>query len=278
MKEIKIFLAHTKEVEEDIEKIRLDFDNKEYENHQVKIKIKHWSKADKSLAQEGFQNRLNETLGSCDILYVFFENRIGKFTKEEFKYGLERLENTQKPYKMSVFAKKYNHDSEASEIEVTNHNEVKEFKEEIERFNENQYLHTYTDNNDLKNQLTEQLEIDIKKVLEIQKEYKNNLSHSRIKFKGTCTEDIIPIAVKVLKTIYDYIEKNVCFPCINVQYNNLKENLLEKFEDEALQLSIKYLSSNSCIVFFKKEDLYGNQVQYIKLTSKGDEIIRLRYD
>jgi len=278
MKEIKIFLAHTKEVNDDIKEIKLKFNNKEYENYQVKTKIDHWSDADKSVTKERFQDILNERIGTSDILYVFFENRIGKFTKEEFEYGLERFKKNQKPYKISVFAKEYNLHSDASKEEYSNVQEVRKFTEYIKNINTNQYLYSYENIDNLINQLSEQIEIDIKKVLKIQKDHKNNPSHLRIKFEGTCTEDIIPIAVKVLKTIYDYIEKNVCFPCINVQYNNLKENLLEKFEDEALQLSIKYLSSNSCIVFFKKEDLYGNQVQYIKLTSKGDEIIRLRYD
>jgi len=273
MKEIRVFLAHTEEVKDDVDKIQLTI-SKKY----PKIDIKHWTDADKSLGKEGFQKRLNETIGTCEILYIFFENRIGKFTKEEFKYGLERFKNNQKPYKISIFSKKYTLDSdEASEEEVKNDSKVREFKKKIKNINGNQYLHTYTDNNDLKNQLIEQLEIDIEKVIEIQKEYRNNPSLSLIKFEGKCPEDIIPIAVKVLKQINDYIEEKNCFPCISVEYISIKKELSKIFEDETLQLSIKYLLSNSCIIFFKKEDLYGNQVEYIKLTTKGDDIIRLRY-
>lgn len=163
MKEIKIFLAHTSEVKDDIEKIKNIIRDKYQENTDYKIIIKDWSIADKGLSRDRFQQRLNKVLGTCEILYIFFQNRVGEFTKEEFYYGLERFKEYKKPYFMSVFFKEFKVDTNASDEEFDNVIENRKFKKEIQKLHGNQYTHPYRDISDLKNQLLAQLEIDIKK-------------------------------------------------------------------------------------------------------------------
>ncbi|MEA2028683.1 MAG: hypothetical protein U9N49_06880, partial [Campylobacterota bacterium] len=107
MKEIKIFLAHTSEVKEDVDKIQNIIHKKYQKDKEVQIIIEHWKDADKSLSQNRFQQRLNELLGTCEILYIFFHKKIGVYTKEEFNYGLKRFEENKKPYSMSIFFKEF---------------------------------------------------------------------------------------------------------------------------------------------------------------------------
>ncbi len=163
MKEIKIFLAHTSEVKEDVEKIQSLIYKKYQKNKEINIIIEHWKDADKSLSQERFQQRLNELLGTCEILYIFFQNRIGEYTKEEFYYGLDRFKENQKPYSMSIFFKNFNLDDDASDEEWTNATINRKFKKEIQELNGNQYTFPYKNIDDLENKLLAQLKIDIEK-------------------------------------------------------------------------------------------------------------------
>lgn len=163
MKEIKIFLAHTDEVKDDIEKIENVIYKKYQKNKEVDIIIEHWGSADKSLSRDSFQQRLNERLGTCEILYIFFQNRIGKFTKEEFYYGLKRFNERKKPYSMSIFFKDFDISNKSPKEERIEALETINFQDEIREINGNQYTFDYKDIDDLKNQLLAQLEIDIKK-------------------------------------------------------------------------------------------------------------------
>ncbi len=163
LKEIKIFLSHTVEVKEDIEQIRLAIQSKYQKSKEYNIIIEHWSNTDKGLSRGRFQHRLNEVIDSCDILYIFFQNRIGEYTKEEFYYGLERLKEKKKPYSMSIFFKDFNINRKAPKDERNKALEAITFQDKIQEINGNQYTYDYTDIADLKEKLLNQLEIDIKK-------------------------------------------------------------------------------------------------------------------
>ncbi|MDO8453149.1 MAG: hypothetical protein Q7S59_01100, partial [Sulfurimonas sp.] len=163
--EIKIFLAHTSEVNEDIEQIQNSIYTKYQKDDKVKLIIEHWTDADKSLSPDRFQERLNELLGTCEILYVFFHNRIGDYTKEEFTFGFERLKVKQKPYSMSVFSKEFQISNKASKEERREANEAINFADEVKELHDNQYVYSYQDIHELKNQLLHQLEKDIEKLI-----------------------------------------------------------------------------------------------------------------
>ena len=275
-KNIKIFLAHTKEVEGDVKDIKRIIYDKYTKSEDYKVIIEDWSNTDKGLSPRKFQDELNEIISTCEILYIFFKNRIGKYTKEEFEYGFRRFKDNQKPYKISIFSEKYQMDGDAEQIEENNHQEVKKFKEKVKEINGNQYLHTYTDINDVENQLIKQLEKDIENVIKIQEKNKTNPRLSLIKFEGKCREDIIPIAMNILKHINTYIKENICSPCTSGQYSQVEKELLKIYEDETLNLSIEYLLFESCINFLYKEDKYGNKIEYIQLKGEGHKVLRLR--
>lgn len=163
MPQIKLFLAHTDEVKNDIEKIQNIIYKKYQKDKEVKIVIEHWTDADKGLSLKRFQDRLNELLGTCEILYIFFHKKIGEYTKEEFDFGLNRFKNAEKPYSISLFFKKFEINDNMSDDEWNQVQTNREFKKEIQKLHGNQYTHSYRDIDDLEKQLLKQLEIDIKK-------------------------------------------------------------------------------------------------------------------
>lgn len=215
MQEIKVFLAHTSEVKDDIDQIRIAIDSKYQESKEYRIIIKHWSDADKGLSQDRFQQRLNEVIGTCEILYIFFQNRVGEYTKEEFYYGLERFKKYQKPYNMSLFFKDFHTSNKAPKQERIEANNTIDFQDEVREINGNQHTFDYTNIADLKNQLLAQLEIDLKK----------------------------PIPQKLIPTILDELfpkeEKTAIYLKENVVIPRRDENFVGR--EAEIQLTLKYL-------------------------------------
>ncbi|CAA6825841.1 MAG: Unknown protein [uncultured Sulfurovum sp.] len=156
MKQIKLFLSYTKEVKDDVEKLELAI----YRNY-PNIQIEVFPESDKSFNEGGYQKRLNEILVSCDILYVFVERRIGKFTEEEFWAGWKSYEETKQP-RLSIFFKKFELHDNASNQEWENASYTRRFKQQVSQLEENQYVNNYNNFDKLKNDTFKQLEHDIK--------------------------------------------------------------------------------------------------------------------
>lgn len=162
--EIKIFLAHTSEVNEDIIKIKNLIQSEYQKDEKIKLIIEHYSDADKSLNDATFQSRLNGVLSTCEILYVFFHDRIGKHTKEELEIGYSLFSGGNKPYSMSVFSKDFSINLRDSKEQKTQKQATMNYIETLKAKDGNQYIFDYENFNDLNNEFLKQLKTDINKI------------------------------------------------------------------------------------------------------------------
>jgi len=163
MKEVKIFLSHSSEVKRDVEAVELEIRRIYQKSSDIKLIIEHYSESDKSFHPNGYQERLNEILLSCDILYLFVERRVGKYTEEEFNVAYKSFENRKLPY-ISVFFKKFSIEDNATEEEWENANYLRKFKQKIAKLQNNQYVIGYNDIEELKLKVLKQLQYDIDKL------------------------------------------------------------------------------------------------------------------
>ncbi|PID47373.1 MAG: hypothetical protein CR967_04875, partial [Proteobacteria bacterium] len=167
MREISIFLAHSKDLDEQIKEIKLYIYelSQEYRRKDINLVVKNYDEADLGLANDDkrTQDKINEeVLFNCDILYTFFYTRVGKFTEEEFFTGFKRLQNGQKPYAMSVFFQEYSGDY-ADEI-IRGLARVVKLKDSIKTINQNQYIFSFQNIEEAKFQIKKQLEKDLEKI------------------------------------------------------------------------------------------------------------------
>jgi tetratricopeptide (TPR) repeat protein len=96
MKEIKVFLASSEELEQDREAFgnfirRLD---NLYEKRGIRIKLFEWEDLDSAYNNKEKQDEYNEYVKQSDIFLALFRTKAGKFTVEEFK--LARNEHREK--------------------------------------------------------------------------------------------------------------------------------------------------------------------------------------
>ncbi|MEE1001122.1 MAG: tetratricopeptide repeat protein [Bacteroidales bacterium] len=102
MKEIKVFLASSEELEQDREAfgnfIRI-LDNL-YEKRGIRIKLYKWEDFDAAYNNDGKQNEYNEYVRKSDMFLALFRTKAGKFTVEEFEVAREENSNKglPKPY------------------------------------------------------------------------------------------------------------------------------------------------------------------------------------
>jgi len=261
MKEIKIFLAHTSEVDGDIDKIRLAITSKYQKNKNYKIIIEHWSSSDKSIKKDNsYQDELNKILETCEILYVFFEKRIGENTKKEWKHGLKKFEEGKNPKCISVFFRKYDIDSDAPDEEYKDHEKVRDLKKEIKEKHKNQYIYSYNGIDNLKNQLIEQLDIDIKKLI------------PELIEESDSDEKIIPNNKKVLiKTDKLIKEHQCCSSNRRIKLDFLLEELVDYFSQDISNFVDELILNDFIqidIVEIFEEDKYKD-IEHISIAPNG---------
>ena len=96
MKEIKVFLASSEEMDQDREAfgnfIRI-LDNL-YEKRGIRIKLYKWEDLDAAYNNDGKQNEYNEYVRKSDMFLALFRTKAGKCTVEEFEVARE--EHSQK--------------------------------------------------------------------------------------------------------------------------------------------------------------------------------------
>jgi len=269
MTEIKIFLAHTSEVKEDVEEIQAKIYDK-YSDYNFKLNIQHWKKADLAIAENRVQDNINLLLFDCELLYIFFHVKVGEFTLEEFKIGYESFKKGDKPYSLTPFFKELPPTSNISDQE--NQRPMLELKEEIKNINGNQFPHEYKEISDLKEKIFTQLEKDIKKLID-----KGVLSDSPKQSLELCT-DKNTLSKEILFRIDELIQEKKCCECnIRIKQDTLFEELIQSgFSEENIYNSLHDLVIKSIIQKDKIEILYEDKYQimeHISLTSYGRKVI-----
>lgn len=121
MNKVKIFLASSEELKRERLEIAdlIGHMNLALENEDIRIYLVKWEYLDASMSEIHKQEEYNKTLEKCDLCFVLFATRFGKYTESELKTAYDKLCQDGKDHgKLTVFFK-----DTGSET-----NELKEFK------------------------------------------------------------------------------------------------------------------------------------------------------
>lgn len=93
MKKIKIFLASSEELKRERLEIAdlIGHMNLALENEDVRIYLVKWEYLDASMSESHKQAEYNKTLERCELCFVLFATRFGKFTESELKTAYDKL-------------------------------------------------------------------------------------------------------------------------------------------------------------------------------------------
>ncbi len=122
MKKIKIFLASSEELKRERLEIAdlIGHMNLTLEHEDVRIYLVKWEYLDASMSELHKQEEYNKTLEQCDLCFVLFATRFGKYTESELKTAYEKLCGGGKENgKLTVFFKESDGETD----------ELKEFKD-----------------------------------------------------------------------------------------------------------------------------------------------------
>lgn len=100
MREVKVFIASSAELNEDKQIFDLYFSgkNKIYRSRNIDFNQKTWQDFSSSIHGERLQDRYNEYIEQCDIVIFLFHTRLGRYTKEELEVAYRAfLKNRKKP-------------------------------------------------------------------------------------------------------------------------------------------------------------------------------------
>ncbi len=121
MQKIKIFLASSEELKRERLEIAdlIGHMNLSLEDEDVRIYLVKWEYLDASMSERHKQEEYNKTLEQCNLCFVLFATRFGKYTESELKTAYEKLcDGGSHNGKLTVFFK-------ANETET---DELREFK------------------------------------------------------------------------------------------------------------------------------------------------------
>ena len=108
MKNIKVFIASSSELDEDKLQADLYFakKNKIYHKRNIFFEHKTWKDFPSNLTQEHLQEKYNQYIRECDIVIFLFDTKIGQYTEEELRVAFEETKksNGKKP-KVYIYAK-----------------------------------------------------------------------------------------------------------------------------------------------------------------------------
>lgn len=93
MKKIKIFLASSEELKRERLEIAdlIGHMNLALENEDVRIYLVKWEYLDASMSERHKQEEYNKTLEQCNVCFVLFATRFGKYTESELKTAYDKL-------------------------------------------------------------------------------------------------------------------------------------------------------------------------------------------
>ncbi len=107
MKNIKVFLASSEELNEERERFGNFFNhlNRIFKNRGIWLEISMWEYLDKSMGKLRKQEEYNREIKTCDMCMVLYWTRIGDYTREELDVAYNELLAGRKPYKLYIYFK-----------------------------------------------------------------------------------------------------------------------------------------------------------------------------
>lgn len=141
MRNIKVFIASSAELDEDKLQMDLYFSqkNKGYRQRDINFEQRTWRDFPSYLSEEHLQSRYDDYIRQCDIVIFLFHTRLGQYTLRELQVAFEQVKASRgKRPKIYIYAKRDEH-GEA-------------LLEKLKQYSEQEYGHfcdTYADYNEL---------------------------------------------------------------------------------------------------------------------------------
>jgi hypothetical protein len=174
MKTIKIFLASSKELNEDrnLFEIQVYRKCKEWLEKEIFLDLQIWEDMSAQMAADGSQSEYNKVVKGSDLFVLLAFTKVGAFTEEEFTNAFESFKEDKKPFIFTYFK------------ETTTADEsLEKFKQKLRDMKH--YISPYKDFNDLWNRFNKELER-----LEVAKFEKNDFAAAAISSTITGNENI----------------------------------------------------------------------------------------
>jgi len=177
MKKIKIFLASSKELNEDRNFFEIEIYRKcqAWLEKEIFLDLEIWENMSSQMAAGGSQSEYNKVVKDSDLFVLLAYNKVGAFTEEEFTNAFENYTAEKKPFIFTYFK------------ETTTPDEsLNKFKQKLRDMKH--YISPYKDFNDLWNKFNKELER-----LEVARFEKNDFSGAAIHIENQTADKIYNI-------------------------------------------------------------------------------------
>ena len=153
IKNIRIFLASSAELESDREQFEIFISrkNKEYIKKEIFLELVIWEDFLDAMSATRLQDEYNKAIAECDIFVSLFHTKVGKYTEEEFFKAFATFKDNNKPFIYTYFK-----DTPINMSKITS--EILSLLNFREKLRELGHFYTiYSDVNDLKYKFDQQL-------------------------------------------------------------------------------------------------------------------------
>lgn len=105
MRNIKVFIASSAELDEDKLQMDLYFSqkNKGYRQRDINFEQRTWRDFPSYLSEEHLQSRYDEYIRQCDIVIFLFHTRLGQYTLRELQVAFEQVKASGGSVPKSIF-------------------------------------------------------------------------------------------------------------------------------------------------------------------------------
>ena len=121
MKNVKVFIASSAELDEDKLQMDLYFSqkNKGYRKRAICLEQRTWRDFPSYLSEEHLQNRYDDYIRQCDIVIFLFHTRLGQYTLRELQVAFEQVKASGgKRPKIYIYAKRDEHGGTTGETKT----------------------------------------------------------------------------------------------------------------------------------------------------------------
>jgi hypothetical protein len=105
MKKIKLFLASSSELKEDREHFEIFIyrKSKAWFDKGIFLDLNIWEDFLDAMSTDGLQSEYNKAVADSDIFVLLVQNKVGKFTAEEFENAFGQFKENHKPFIFTYF-------------------------------------------------------------------------------------------------------------------------------------------------------------------------------
>jgi hypothetical protein len=210
MKKIKIFLASSKELNEDrnLFEIQMYRKCKEWLDKEIFLDLEIWEDMSARLVADGSQSEYNKVVRGSDLFVLLAYTKVGAFTEEEFTNAFVSYKAENKPFIFTYFKET-----------TTAEESLQKFKQKLRDMKH--YISPYKDFNDLWNKFNKELER-----LEVAKFEKNDFGAEAMNSTVTGDKNINiqggknnQVNIHTGNTINQHAEKNVTIDTVQGDVN-----------------------------------------------------------